>query len=117
MGWGPFMRRGGGRKVRAVPRKLVFLDPWGVQRVCAKKVRVHFSFPSQGGRGASANHCATMVLSSQLVTRPYSVLPTACWRVESEGFQQQVLEPRWSKEERDKACLIGLDLRARVFFK
>ena len=53
------MRRGGGRKVRALPRKFVFLGfrreesgmsrefagmSWGVQKVCAKKVRVHFSF-------------------------------------------------------------------------
>ena len=55
MGWGSSTRRGGGRKVRALPRKFVFLglgreepgmswefcrdslDSWVVQKVCAKK--------------------------------------------------------------------------------
>ena len=55
MGWGSSTRRGGGRKVRVLPRKFVFLgfrrkesgmsweffrdvpDPWGVQKVIAKK--------------------------------------------------------------------------------
>ena len=64
MGWGSSTRRGGGRKLRALPRKFVFLgfrreesgtsrefcwdvpEPWGVQKVCAKKVRAHFSFPA-----------------------------------------------------------------------
>ena len=64
MGWGSSTRRGGGQKVRALPRKFVFLgfrgrepgmsrefcrdvpDSDGVQKVCAKKVRTHFSFPS-----------------------------------------------------------------------
>ena len=58
MGWGSYARRGGGRKVSALPRKFVFLGfgrdgnfagmsrtPGGVQKVCAKKVRAHFSFP------------------------------------------------------------------------
>ena len=63
VGWGSSTPRGGGQKVRALPRKFVFLgsrreesgmsrefcrdvpDPWGVQRVCAKEVRAHFSFP------------------------------------------------------------------------
>ena len=65
MGWGSSTRRGGGQKVRALPRKFVFLGfrrqesgmsqefcrdvpdprPGGVQKVCAKKVRAHFSFP------------------------------------------------------------------------
>ena len=63
MGWGSSTRRGGGRKVRALPRKFVFLGfrreesgtswnfagmsrtPGGVQEVCAKEVRAHFSFP------------------------------------------------------------------------
>ena len=66
MGWGPSTRRGGGRKARALSRKLSLssLDleernlgcpgncagmsrtPAGVQKVCAKKrVCAHFSFP------------------------------------------------------------------------
>ena len=63
MGWGSSTQRGGGRKVRALPRKFVFLGfrreesgcpgnfagmsrtSGGVQKVCAKKVRAHFSFP------------------------------------------------------------------------
>ena len=63
MGWGSSTRRGGGRKLRALPRKFVFLGierrnlgcpgmfagmsrtPGGVQKVCAKKLRAHFSFP------------------------------------------------------------------------
>ena len=63
MGWGSSTQRGGGRKVRALPRKFVFFvgfrreesgmsrdfakmsrTPGGVQKVCAKKVRAHFSF-------------------------------------------------------------------------
>ena len=66
MGWGSSTRTGGGRKVRALPRKFVFLgfgreepgmsqeffrdvpDLWGVQKVCAKKVRAHLSFPIDG---------------------------------------------------------------------
>ena len=61
MGWGSSARRGGGRKVRALPRKLSSLgfkerNPGcpgnfagmsrtlrGVQKVFAKKVRAHFS--------------------------------------------------------------------------
>ena len=61
MGWGSSTRRGGGRKVRALPRKFVFLGfrsedsgmsgnfagmsrtTGGVQKLCAKKVRAHFS--------------------------------------------------------------------------
>ena len=62
MGRGSSTRRGGGRKVRALPRKLVGFEernlgcpgnfagmsqtPGGVQKVCAQKVRVHFSFPT-----------------------------------------------------------------------
>ena len=63
MGWESSTRRGGGRKVRALPRKFVFLGfrreesgmsgnfagmsrtLGGVQKVCAKEVRAHFSFP------------------------------------------------------------------------
>ena len=66
MGWGSSIRRGGGRKVRALPRKFVFLGlrreesgmsrgfcgmsrtPGGVQKVCANKVHAHFSFPRFG---------------------------------------------------------------------
>ena len=66
MGWGSSTRRGGGRKVRARPRKFVFLGfrreesgcpgifagmsrtPGGGQKVCAKKVRAHFLFPIDG---------------------------------------------------------------------
>ena len=62
MGWGSSTRRGGGRKLRARPRNFVFLGfrregcpgnfagmsrtPGSVQKVCAKKLRAHFSFPS-----------------------------------------------------------------------
>ena len=70
MGWGSSTRRGGGRKVRALPRKFVFLGfrreesgvsrefagmsriSGGVQKVCAKKVRADFSFPSTGEKVA-----------------------------------------------------------------
>ena len=66
MGWGSSTRRGGGRKLRARPRNFVFQEslgfeernpgcpgnfagmsrtPGGVQKVCAKKLRAHFSFP------------------------------------------------------------------------
>ena len=63
MGWGSSTRRGGGRKVRALPRKFVFLgfrsdesgmsqefcrdvpDPWGGSKSLRKKVCAHFSFP------------------------------------------------------------------------
>ena len=63
MGWGSSTRRGGGRKVRALPRKLVFLgfrreesgmslefcqdvqDPCGCSKGLCKKVRAHLSFP------------------------------------------------------------------------
>ena len=63
MGWGSSTRSGGSRKVRALPRKFVFLgfrregsgmsqefcrdvpDPWECSKsLCAKKVRAHFSF-------------------------------------------------------------------------
>ena len=65
VGWGSSTRRGGGRKVRALPRKFFFLgfrreesgmsqefcrdvlDSWGCSKSCAKKVRAHFSFPIQ----------------------------------------------------------------------
>ena len=61
MGWGSSTRRGGGRKVRALPRKFVFLgfgreepgmsrescrdvpDSWGVRKVSAKKFGRIFS--------------------------------------------------------------------------
>ena len=65
MGWESSTRRGGGRKVRARPRKFVFLGfrlvesggnfagmsrtPEIVQEVCAEKVRAHFSLPTRGG--------------------------------------------------------------------
>ena len=67
MGWGSSTRRGGGRKLRARPRNFVFLGfrreesgmsrelcrdvptPGGVQKVCAKKLRAHFSFPNPFG--------------------------------------------------------------------
>ena len=63
MGWGSSTRRGGGRKVRALPRKFVFLgfgrdepgmsrefcrdvpDPGDVRKACAKKVCAHVLFP------------------------------------------------------------------------
>ena len=63
MGWGSSKRRGGGRKVRALPQKFLFLGfrrrnlgspeifagmsqtPGGVQKVCAKKACAHLSFP------------------------------------------------------------------------
>ena len=61
-------RRGGGWKARALPLKFVFLGfrreesgmhfarmsrtPGGVQKVCAKKVRAHFSFPSVCGENS-----------------------------------------------------------------
>ena len=64
MGWGSSARRGGGRKVRALPRKFVFFgfrrdesgmskeicrdvpDPWGCSKsLCKKKVRAHFFVP------------------------------------------------------------------------
>ena len=63
MGWGSSTRRGGGQKLRARPRNFVFLgfrreesgmsreicrdvpDPWRCSKICAKKVRAHFSFP------------------------------------------------------------------------
>ena len=63
MGWGSSTRRGGGRKVRALPRNFATLGfeernlgcpgnfagmsriPGGVQKMCAKKVRAHFSLP------------------------------------------------------------------------
>ena len=64
VGWGSSTRRDGGRKVRALPRKFVFLgfrreesgtsrefcrdvpDPWGCSKSLCKKVRLHVSFPS-----------------------------------------------------------------------
>ena len=64
-GVGVFTRRGGGRKVRARPRKFVCLgfrrqesgmsrdfcrdvpDPWRCSKVSAKEVRAHFSFPKE----------------------------------------------------------------------
>ena len=67
MGWGSSTRRGGGRKLRARPRNLSSLGfeernpgcpgnfagmsrtPGGVQKVCAKKLRAHFSFPINKG--------------------------------------------------------------------
>ena len=63
MGWGSSTRRGGGRKVRALPRSVSSLGlegrslacpgnfarmsqtPGGVQKVCANKVCVYFSTP------------------------------------------------------------------------
>ena len=68
MGWGSSTRRGGGRKLRARPRNFVFLgfrreesgmsrefcrdvpDPGGVQKLRAKKLRAHFSFPNLIGQ-------------------------------------------------------------------
>ena len=69
--WGGSLPRegGGGRKSRALPRKFVFLGfrreesgmsrpgillgcpgtPGGVQKVCGKQVRAHFSLPISGG--------------------------------------------------------------------
>ena len=71
MGWGSSTRRGGGQKVRALPRKFVFLGcrregctgnfavmswtPGGVQKVCAKQVCAHFPFPEM-------RHVATRLL-------------------------------------------------------
>ena len=67
MGWGSSTARGGGRKVRALPLNLPSLGlearhlgcpgnvagmsrtPGGVQKVRAKKVRAHFSFPKSPG--------------------------------------------------------------------
>ena len=52
MGWGSSTRRGGGRKLRARPRNFVFLgfrrEESGM-KVCAKKLRAHFSFPNCTG--------------------------------------------------------------------
>ena len=63
MGWGSSTRRGAGRKVRALPRKFVFLgfrreesgmsrefcrdvpDPWGCSKSLCQKSSCHFSFP------------------------------------------------------------------------
>ena len=60
MGWGSSTRRGGGRKVRALPRKFVFLgfqreesgmsrefcrdvpDPWKCSKSLSQKVRAYF---------------------------------------------------------------------------
>ena len=67
VGWGSSTRRGGGRKVRALPWKFVFLgfrreesgmsrefcrdvpDPWGCSKSLCKKVRAHFSLPTAIG--------------------------------------------------------------------
>ena len=68
MGWGSSTRRGGGRKVCALPRKFVFLglrreesgmsrefcrdvpDPWGFSKsLCKKKFVRIFAFPTKNG--------------------------------------------------------------------
>ena len=69
MGWGSSMQTGRGQKVRALPRKFVFLGfeggnlvcpgnfagmsrtPAGVQKLCTKKVCAYFSFPKRSGEG------------------------------------------------------------------
>ena len=67
VGWGSSTRRGGDRKVRALPRKFVFLgfrrqesgmsrefcrdvpDPWGCSKSLCNKVGAHFPFPKTSG--------------------------------------------------------------------
>ena len=58
MGLGSATQRGGGRKVRALPRKFV-PDPWKCSKSLCKKVRVSFSFPYAGTSDAVdvALHC------------------------------------------------------------
>ena len=76
-GWGGGLppEGGGGRKVRALPRKFLFLafrreesgmsrefcrhvpTPGGVQKVCAKRVCAHFSFPNYTHTSVTEKNC------------------------------------------------------------
>ena len=82
MGWGSSTRRGGGRKLRALPRNLSSLGfeernlgyvgifagmsrtPGGVRKVRAKKARAHLSFP-KSGTWVDNFHMNTSMLKSQ----------------------------------------------------